>query len=53
MYTGRIAVLVPGPPCVIAKISVKSEMLISVSSSRLVTIVGRRIGSVTVNSRRH
>ena len=42
----------PGPPCVIAKISVKSDIVPSVISSRLVMIVGRMIGSITENSRR-
>src|SRR6266581_3627053 len=36
-----IAVSVPGPPCVIAKMSVKSESVPSVISRRFVMIVGR------------
>ena len=42
----------PGPPCVIAKMSVKSDSVPSVISSRVVMIVGRRIGRITEKSRR-
>src|SRR5579875_1656688 len=51
MHTGRIAVALRGPPWVIAKTSVKSEIVPRVIRSMLIIRVGRMIGRVTRNSR--